>query len=65
MIIKCKNCNTSSNYRSCGTTSSDTTIIEIKRCMCGRLKQQIFYNKTLVAEYEDNILKNVEKTIDK
>ena len=65
MIIKCKNCNTTSDYRSCGTTSSDNTIIEIKRCMCGRLKQQIFWNKATVAEYEDNILKNVVKVLDK
>ena len=65
MIIKCKNCNTTSDYRSCGTTSSDNTIIEIKRCMCGRLKQQIFWNKAIVADYEDNILKNVVKVLDK
>lgn len=61
MIIKCKNCGTASDYRTFGTTASDTTIIEIKECMCGRLKQQIFWNKTIVAEYEDNILKNVSK----
>lgn len=62
---KCKNCGTYSDYRYYGTTSTENTIIEIKKCMCGRLKQQNFYNKTMVAEYEDNSLKNVEKTIDK
>ena len=65
MSVKCKNCNTTSDYRSYGTTSSDNTIIEIKKCMCGRLKQQIFWSKIMVAEYEDNILKNAIQVLDK
>lgn len=65
MKIKCKNCDTYSDYRFYGITSSENTIIEIRKCMCGRLKQQISYNKTMAAEYEDNSLKNIEKTIDK
>lgn len=63
MKIKCKNCDTYSDYRFYGITSSENTIIEIRKCMCGRLKQQNFYNKTMVAEYEDNSLKNVEKNL--
>lgn len=62
MKIKCKNCGTYSDYRFYGTTSTENTIIEIRKYMCGRLKQQISYNKTMVAEYEDNSLKNIEKT---
>lgn len=65
MKIKCKNCDTYSDYRCYGITSTENTIIEIRKCMCGRLKQQISYNKTMVAEYEDNSLKNIEKTVDK
>ena len=60
MKIKCKNCGTYSDYRSCGMTIEENTIIEIRKCMCGRVKQQISWTKTTVAEYEDNSLKNVE-----
>lgn len=60
MKIKCKNCGTYSDYRSYGMTTGENTIIEIRKCMCGRVKQQIFWTKTTVAEYEDNSLKNVE-----
>lgn len=63
MKIKCKNCDTYSDYRLYETTSTENTIIEIKKCMCGRLKQQTVYNKTMVAEYEDNSLKNIKKLL--
>ena len=60
MKIKCKNCGTYSDYRHYGTITGENTIIEIRKCACGRLKQQISWNKTTVAEYEDNSLKEIK-----
>lgn len=52
-VITCNICGTRNIYREYGMIFSGDTIIQIKKCACGRTHQQTIWAKSVVANWED------------
>jgi hypothetical protein len=55
MDIKCKNCNTRSDYRRFPAGDFELNGVEVKihKCVCGRLQQQTYWVKALRVDKQD------------